>query len=73
MELGLNDRVAAITGASQGIGRAIARGLAGEGVHVVMMARGQEQLDQSAEQVRRESGVRVLALRADVSDEAGVR
>jgi NADP-dependent 3-hydroxy acid dehydrogenase YdfG len=39
MELGLRDKVAAITGASAGIGLAIAEGLTAEGVHLVMAAR----------------------------------
>jgi 3-oxoacyl-[acyl-carrier protein] reductase len=49
MELGLKGRVAAISGGSKGIGKAIARGLAREGVNVVLIARGRESLDQALE------------------------
>jgi 3-oxoacyl-[acyl-carrier protein] reductase len=44
MDLGLKDKVAVITGASIGIGLAVAEGLAAEGAHLVMVARQQERL-----------------------------
>ena len=47
MELGLKGRVAVITGGSKGIGRAIARGLAAQGVDLLLLARGMEQLEQT--------------------------
>jgi NAD(P)-dependent dehydrogenase (short-subunit alcohol dehydrogenase family) len=67
MELGLAGRTAAITGGSKGIGRAIARGLAGEGVRLVLMARTAETLENTAEEIRKESGVEVVAARADIT------
>ena len=73
MDLRLKGRVALVTGASKGIGRAIARGLAQEGVHLVVLARGKEALDQAADQIRREHGVQVLAVPADVRDLAQVK
>jgi 3-oxoacyl-[acyl-carrier protein] reductase len=72
MDLGLADRVALVTGASKGIGKAIALGLAAEGVHVVMLARSQAALDTAAGEVRERYGVRVLALAADVRNDAEV-
>jgi 3-oxoacyl-[acyl-carrier protein] reductase len=72
MELGLKNRVALVTGASKGIGKAIARGLAAEGVHIVALARTKDLLEQSADQIRREHGVRVLAVPADIRDTAAV-
>ena len=39
MDLQLNERTALVTGASQGIGRAIAKGLASEGVRMAVVAR----------------------------------
>jgi NAD(P)-dependent dehydrogenase (short-subunit alcohol dehydrogenase family) len=72
VNLGLQGRVAFVTGASKGIGKAIARGLAAEGVHVVLVARSSESVQQAADEVRRASGVRVLALAADVRDERSV-
>jgi len=68
MELGLKGRVAAITGGSRGIGKAIARGLAAEGVNLVLLARGKEQLEKTAEEVSQESGVQVLSVAADVTN-----
>jgi NAD(P)-dependent dehydrogenase (short-subunit alcohol dehydrogenase family) len=50
-DLRLDDRVAIVTGASRGIGRAIALGLAGAGAHVVLTARKQPDLDAVAHEV----------------------
>jgi 3-oxoacyl-[acyl-carrier protein] reductase len=73
MNLGLKGRIALVTGASKGIGKAIARGLAAEGVDIVMLARGREALEQAADEVRREHGVRTLAVTADVRDMEAVK
>lgn len=48
MDLGLAGKVAVVTGASRGIGRAIAETLAAEGVRLVLTARSQEQLESVA-------------------------
>lgn len=66
MHLGLAGRVAFVTGASKGIGKAIAEALAAEGVHLALLARGREALETVAGEIRREHNVRVLALPADV-------
>jgi NAD(P)-dependent dehydrogenase (short-subunit alcohol dehydrogenase family) len=63
----LKDKIALITGGSRGIGRAVAETLAQEGVSVVITARTQQELDQTAEEIRTNNG-RVLALAADVTD-----
>ncbi len=67
LELGLKGRTAVITGGSKGIGRAIARGLAREGVNLVLLARGKELLDRTAEDIRKETGVKVVATAADIT------
>jgi len=67
MELGIKGRVAVITGSSKGIGKAIAKGLAAEGVNVVLLARGKEQLDKAAEEIKSQYKVRVLAIPTDVT------
>jgi NAD(P)-dependent dehydrogenase (short-subunit alcohol dehydrogenase family) len=73
MNLGLKGRVAIVTGASKGIGKAIARGLADEGVDLVLLARGRDDLECGADEIRRATGVRALALPTDVRDGAAVK
>lgn len=48
----IQDQVATVTGASRGIGRAIARRLASLGAHVVLCARHREDLDRLADELR---------------------
>ena len=48
MDLGIEGRCALVTGASRGLGRAIALALAGEGVKVVAVARNRERLSELA-------------------------
>jgi 3-oxoacyl-[acyl-carrier protein] reductase len=66
MDLGLRDKVAIITGGSRGIGRAIGLGLADEGCHVAICARGEEQLRRTEAELR-ERGVQALGVVADVT------
>lgn len=72
MDLRLAGKVAMVSGASRGIGRAIALGLADEGCRVSVCARGQAQLDTTAQEAQRRGG-EVLAVRRDVTDEAEAR
>lgn len=65
-------RTALVTGASRGIGRAVALGLAGAGVDVALLARDTGKLDDVAAAVRGE-GRRAVVLAAEVSDRAQVR
>ena len=71
MDLGLRDKVAVVTGASRGIGRAIALGLADEGCHVVLRARGEERLREAAREVEAK-GVQALVVVADIAKAADV-
>jgi len=66
MDLGLTGKVAIVTGASQGIGKATVLRLASEGALVVACARGRDMLDATVAQVR-EAGGRAHAVSADVS------
>ena len=69
MDLGLKDNVAIVTGASRGIGKGIALSLAREGCHVAICARGAEDLEAAADEIR-EHDVEVLALPMDVTEPA---
>lgn len=59
---------ALITGGTAGIGAAFARAFAGRGTALVLVARNPERLDETAAQFRREYGVEVETLVADLSD-----
>ena len=72
MNLGLKGRVAVVTGASKGIGKAIARGLADEGMHLVLMSRDAGAIHRAADEVSGDTGARVVGLAADVRDGAAV-
>jgi len=63
----LKGKTAVITGASRGIGKAVARTLAGEGMDLVLAARGKEALEATAKEIAKEHGVRVTGVAADVS------
>jgi short-subunit dehydrogenase len=63
------DRTSVVTGASSGIGRAIARELAGRGHNVVLVARRVDRLEELAGELGA-SGVRADVLAADLSDRA---
>ena len=67
----LKDQVALITGASRGLGLAIARALSGEGAAVACVARAGAELDAAVVSLRA-SGAQALAAPADVTREAEV-
>jgi len=67
MDLRLRGKVAMVSGASKGIGKAIALGLAEEGVHLALNARGPEALEKLADEIRRQHEVEVLAVPGDMT------
>jgi 3-oxoacyl-[acyl-carrier protein] reductase len=70
VDFGLRDRVAIVTGSSRGIGRAIATSLADEGVRLVLNARGEGPLTETA-QALSAAGASVKAVVADVTTPGG--
>ncbi|MFT5394209.1 MAG: 3-oxoacyl-[acyl-carrier protein] reductase [Gammaproteobacteria bacterium] len=73
MDIGVNGKVAIITGGSDGIGKAAAARLSAEGCKVALVSRTQGDLDDAAKEINDETGNDVLALATDVRDEAAVK
>ncbi len=70
--MSLSGRVALVTGASQGIGRACALKLASQGATVAVVARTQEKLDELAKEISAAGG-KAAAFTLDVSDEDQIK
>ncbi len=68
MNLQLTDKTALVTGASQGIGRAIAKGLAAEGVHTCIVARRKNLLDELAAEIVAAGGKKPGIVTIDVME-----
>ena len=74
MDLQLAGKTALVTGASMGIGRAIARGLAAEGVRVAVLARRAELLETLAAEIVAAGGARPALIVQDImAEDAAVR
>jgi len=67
MDLRLKNKIALVTGASRGLGFATAHLLAEEGTHLVINSRNQAKLDYAADQIRQETGSKILAIPGDVT------
>ena len=67
MDMGIRGRRALVCAASQGLGRACAEALAGEGVDLVILARRPEPLAETAAALRERHGVRVQAVACDIT------
>lgn len=73
MDLDLDGRRALITGGSRGIGLAVARALAAEGVAIAIAARDLGRLETAAGELRSSSGRTVVTVVIDTADDASVR
>ncbi|MCZ6872164.1 MAG: SDR family NAD(P)-dependent oxidoreductase, partial [bacterium] len=68
MDLGLTDKVAIITGGSEGIGKAAAQRMAEEGARPIIVARRADVLEAAAQDIRNATGGTVLAVAGDVTE-----
>ena len=67
MDLSLAGKVALVAGASKGLGKAVALGLAREGANVAIFSRDAAHIEQAAKEIRDATGAPVLAIIADVT------
>src|SRR3954464_15824455 len=67
MDLGLSGRVAIVAASSQGLGKAVAFGLAREGAKLALCARTEATLEATADEIRRETGGDVFPRALDVT------
>lgn len=72
METGLRNRVALISGASHGLGKATAAAFASEGTHLALGARNIEALNRLADDLRERFNVQVLCQTCDVHNRAAI-
>jgi len=68
MDLGIKDKVALVTAASRGLGKAVALQLSAEGAKVIICARNKEQLTRTSDEIEHKTGGVVKAIPADVTD-----
>jgi NAD(P)-dependent dehydrogenase (short-subunit alcohol dehydrogenase family) len=73
MDLELAGKTAIVTGGSRGIGKAVARELAREGVDVAIVARTADALDSAAAELAEETGRVILPIVADTANDASVK
>lgn len=73
MDLGLNGKVAVVTGGSDGIGKAAAISLASEGARVAIVGRTQAKLDSAVTEIKSKTDGRAIGIAADVSVETDVQ
>ena len=67
MQLSMQGRIAVVTGASKGLGNAMAGAFAGAGASVALVARGKDDLTAAATSITAKTGAKTLAVAGDVS------
>jgi 3-oxoacyl-[acyl-carrier protein] reductase len=68
MDLAMTGKKAIVTGASEGIGKAITRAFAREGVDVAICARRREPLEDTAAEIAKETGRKIIPITADLTN-----
>jgi 3-oxoacyl-[acyl-carrier protein] reductase len=71
MDFGLKGKTALVCAASKGLGKGCALALAGEGVNLVILARGKDALEATAEEIRKAYGVKVTTVATDITTPDG--
>jgi len=71
MDLGLRGKAALVTGASRGLGRAVADALAAEGMDVAISARTAADLERARAEIAAETGAHVVAIAGDLATDSG--
>ena len=71
MDMGIKGKTALVCAASKGLGKGCVMSLAGEGVNLVITARGKDALEATAEEMRKKYGVKVTAVAGDIATAEG--
>ncbi|MEO8145546.1 MAG: SDR family oxidoreductase [Betaproteobacteria bacterium] len=71
MDMGIKGRTALVCAASKGLGKGCALALAAEGVSLVITARGKDALEATAEEIRKSTGAKVIAVAGDITTADG--
>jgi 3-oxoacyl-[acyl-carrier protein] reductase len=71
MDMGIKGKTALVCAASKGLGKGCAQALAGEGVNLVITARGKDALEATANEIRTKYGVKVTAIAGDITTAEG--
>jgi len=72
MNLGLENRVAIVTGSSRGIGKAIALGLSQEGARVMICARSKDELMTAAKEIQSQTNNEIFPITADLTNQKDI-
>ena len=73
MDLGIKNKIALITAASQGLGKASAIELAKEGAKLIICSRNKDKIKQTAHEISDSFGVDVLPVKADLDKIEDIR
>lgn len=72
MDLGLNNKIALVTAASQGLGKATALSIANEGATVIICSRDKEKISKSARDIKEQTGSEIYFFQTDLSNKEDI-